>query len=143
MAVLDSSSETRAAHMQLLEKYYKAFNAGDMPTFYSCLNSEVIHDINEGKSEVGIPAFQKFMERMNTCYKEELHNIHIMSDNAGEYLSARFVVHGTYLKTDAGLPEARSQKYILPAGAFFEIKNNKIGRITMFYNLADWLNQVK
>ncbi len=136
-------SDKRKEHMQLLEKYYKAFNAGDMPTFYSCLSPEVVHDINEGKSEIGIPAFQKFMDRMNTNYKEELKDIHIMSDDAGEYLSARFVVHGTYLKTDTGLPEARHQKYVLPAGAFFEVKSNKVQRITMYYNLADWIKQVE
>ena len=133
----------REKHMALLKKYYEAFNQQDMKTFLSCLDPEVVHDINEGQSEIGIPAFEKFMARMNTCYKEDLKDIHIMSDEKGNYLSARFEVHGTYLKTDAGLPEAHGQKYKILAGAFFEVKNEKIKRITMFYNLSDWIKQVK
>jgi steroid delta-isomerase-like uncharacterized protein len=137
------TSDTRKLHTQLLQKYYKAFNSGNMPEFYSCMSPDIIHDINESKSEKGIPAFQTFMNRMNTCYKEELHDIHIMSDEEGGHLAARFIVHGTYLKTDAGLPEAKGQKYILPAGAFFEVQANKITRVTMYYNLADWIKQVE
>lgn len=138
-----NASETRSSHLNLLEKYYKAFNSGDMETFYSCLSPQVIHDVNEGKSEVGIPAFQAFMDRMNLCYKEELRDIHLMSDENGSHLAARFIVHGTYLKTDPGLPEAKNQKYIIAAGAFFEVSDKKIKRITMYYNLADWIKQVQ
>jgi hypothetical protein len=37
----------------------------------------------------------------------------------GTRAAAEFVVNGTYLATDEGLPEARGQTYVLPAGGFF------------------------
>ena len=56
--------------------------------------------------------------------------------------AAEFVVHGTYLNTDEGLPEARGQRYVLPAGAFFIIRDGKIASIRNYYNLPDWTRQV-
>jgi steroid delta-isomerase-like uncharacterized protein len=49
---------------------------------------------------------------------------------------------GKYLKNDEGLPPATGQEYRLPAGAFFEIRDNKVARITNYYNLQDWIKQV-
>ena len=51
-------------------------------------------------------------------------------------------MHGKYLATDEGLPEANGQTYVLPAGAFLAIDGGKITRLTMYYNLADWTKQV-
>jgi hypothetical protein len=48
-------------------------------------------------------------------------------------------VHGTYLATDEGLPAAAGQTYILPAGAFFDIRGGRIARVSNYYNLADWI----
>ena len=51
-------------------------------------------------------------------------------------------VNGTYLETDAGLPEARQQSYKLPAGSFFSLRDGLITRVTTYYNLSDWIKQV-
>jgi len=51
-------------------------------------------------------------------------------------------VHGEYLADDDGLPPARGQAYVLPAGAFFEIEEGKVARISNHYNLNDWIAQV-
>ncbi|MGR9053240.1 MAG: isopropylmalate/homocitrate/citramalate synthase, partial [Gammaproteobacteria bacterium] len=37
---------------------------------------------------------------------------------------------------------AQGQTYRLPAGAFFEIRDHKVARITNYYNLQDWIKQV-
>jgi steroid delta-isomerase-like uncharacterized protein len=60
----------------------------------------------------------------------------------GDRAATEFVVNGTYLLTDAGLPEARGQSYCLPAGSFFTLEDGKICRVTTYYNLADWVAQV-
>ena len=49
---------------------------------------------------------------------------------------------GTYLAADEGLPPAQGQTYRLPAGAFFELRDGKVARVTNYYNLQDWLRQV-
>ena len=61
----------------------------------------------------------------------------------GTRAAAEFTVTGSYLADDAGLPPAHGQKYELPCGAFFEIRDNKVARVSNFYNLQDWLKQVK
>ena len=128
--------------INLVEQYYAAFNAGDMDTFLSLLTDDVIHDVNQGERQVGKAAFEQFMACMNNNYKEQLVDMVIMATSDGKHAAAEFVVLGEYLKTDEGLPEAEGQIYKLPAGAFFEIKDNKVARISNYYNLQDWIKQV-
>jgi steroid delta-isomerase-like uncharacterized protein len=128
--------------INLIEQYYAAFNKGDMDTFLSLLTDDVIHDINQGKREIGKEAFQQFMACMNHNYKEQLVDMVVMSTDDGKRAAAEFVVLGEYLQTDEGLPSAQGQQYRLPAGAFFEIRDNKVARITNYYNLQDWIAQV-
>lgn len=131
-----------AASHALIEAYYAAFNAGDMEAFLSLLTDDVVHDINQGARETGKAAFQAFMGRMNRNYREQLVDMTVMTSADGTRAAAEFVVLGEYLVTDEGLPPARGQSYRLPAGAFFEIRDNKVARITNYYNLEDWIRQV-
>ncbi len=133
---------SRARTEQLITDYYQAFNAGDMDRFLGLLTDDVRHDINQGERETGREAFAAFMERMNRNYREQLVDIQIMSSTDGSRAAAEFVVLGEYLVTDEGLPEARGQRYRLPAGAFFEVRDNKVARISNYYNLNDWIAQV-
>ena len=50
---------------------------------------------------------------------------------------------GEYLEAAAGLPPARGQRYELPGGAFFRIRDGRIARVSNYYNLEDWLAQVR
>lgn len=127
----------------LIERYYAAFNAQDMETFVSLLTDDVIHDINQGGREVGRAAFVAFMQRMNASYREQIVDITVMVSGDGQRAAAEFTVLGEYLKTDEGLPPATGQKYRLPAGAFFELRDGRVARISNYYNLNDWLAQVQ
>ena len=131
-----------AASQALIQNYYAAFNAGDMDRFLSLLTDDVVHDINQGERQVGKPAFREFMNRMNRNYKEQLVDMVIMTSDDGTRAAAEFVVLGEYLVTDEGLPEAKGQKYRLPAGAFFDLRDGKVARITNYYNLQVWIEQV-
>ncbi|MFT4046101.1 MAG: ketosteroid isomerase-related protein [Solimonas sp.] len=126
----------------LIERYYAAFNAGDWETFFGLLSDDVAHDINQGTRETGKDAFRKFIERMNHSYREQIVDIVVMSHADGARAATEYTVLGQYLKTDTGLPEARGQTYQLPGGAFFEIRDGKVARVTNYYNLEDWLKQV-
>lgn len=127
---------------EILRAYYDAFNAQDMDAFLALLTDDVVHDINQGERQSGKAAFAKFMQHMNRCYKENLTDMVIMGSADGTRGSAEFIVNGEYLVTDEGLPEANGQKYVLPAGAFFELKDGKVSRVTNYYNLNDWIAQV-
>ena len=126
-----------------IKAYYDAFNAGDMQAFLALLDDNVVHGINQGGDQVGKAAFASFMDHMNRCYKETLTDIVIMENGDGTRGAAEFIVNGQYLVTDEGLPEAKGQTYRLPAGAFFEIRDGKVARITNHYNLNDWIAQVR
>lgn len=126
----------------LIHRYYAAFNAGAWETMLSLLTGDVAHDINQGGRETGVEAFRAFLARMDASYSERLADIVVMAASDGTRAAAEFTVHGTYKATDEGLPPATGQRYVLPAGAFFDIRGGRIARVSNFYNLADWLHQV-
>lgn len=132
----------RIEALALLTRYYAAFNAGDWQGMLDCLDDGVIHDINQGGRQVGKQAFAEFLAHMERCYRERLDGIVLMASEDGANGAAEFTVHGEYLATDEGLPEANGQTYVLPAGAFFSMAGGKITRVTVYYNLADWTAQV-
>jgi len=135
-------SEDRAASIALVERYYAAFNADDSEGMLACLSDNVAHDINQGGRQTGKEAFRAFLAHMDACYRERLEDIVLMANVDGSRMAAEVAVHGEYLATDAGLPEAAGQTYVLPAGAFITIEEGLIARISVYYNLADWIAQV-
>ena len=122
--------------------YFQAFNAGDTKAMLACLSDDVAHHVNEGQVRVGKEKFAAFCDHMSASYKEELKDMVIFTNPEGTRGSAEFIVHGTYLATDPGLPEAKGQTYVLPAGSFFSLESGKITRVVTYYNLADWIRQV-
>ena len=133
---------TRAEAIALVSRYYAAFNAGNPDGMLDCVAEDVEHRVNEGGIRRGRAKFAEFCAHMGVSYREELKDLVIFANDDGTRAAAEFVVHGTYLKTDPGLPEAKGQTYILPAGGFFDLKDGKIARVTTFYNLKDWVDQV-
>jgi steroid delta-isomerase-like uncharacterized protein len=127
----------------LIKNYYAAFNAKKFSEMLTFLTDDIIHDTNQGDRSVGKQVFTSFLADMDKYYDEFLDNIVIMTNADGSRASAEFICNGTYKVTCEGLPAARGQKYKLPVGCFFEVKNGKIARITNYYNLPDWINQVK
>ncbi len=133
---------TRQDAIAAIAAYYAAFNAQDGEAMLACLSDDIAHDINQGERQSGKEAFRSFLAHMDRCYRETLADITIMASDDGRRAAAEFVVHGEYLASDDGLPEASGQRYILPAGAFFDLADGRITRASVYYNLADWLRQV-
>ncbi|WP_339854062.1 MULTISPECIES: ketosteroid isomerase-related protein [Roseovarius] len=125
-----------------IRRYFEAFNAGDTEGMLGCLAEDVAHHVNEGAVRVGKDKFRAFCGHMSRCYREELTDMVIFEAEGGTRAAAEFIVNGTYLATDEGLPEARGQTYRLPAGSFFSLEGDKITRVVTYYNLADWMRQV-
>lgn len=128
---------------ELLLGYYAAFNRGDWDGMLALLADDVVHDLNQGPREVGRDAFAAFLRRMAAAYREQLRDIVVMVSPDGTRAAAEYVVHGEYLADDAGLPPARGQAYVLAGGAFFAIRDGRIARVSNYYNLEDWLAQVR
>ncbi len=132
----------RSDTLALIARYYAAFNAGNPEGMLACLTDDIEHRVNEGTPRIGRAKFAEFCSHMGVSYREELRDMVIFATDDGTRAAAEFVVHGQYLQTDPGLPEAKGQTYILPAGGFFQVRDGRISRITTFYNLNDWIAQV-
>ncbi|WP_372017012.1 ketosteroid isomerase-related protein [Pseudoxanthomonas sp. 10H] len=128
--------------IELVLAYYAAFNRGDREAMLALLADDVAHDLNQGARETGKAAFDAFMKRMDASYREQLQDIVVLASQDGDRAAAEYVVHGRYLRDDEGLPPARGQEYVLPGGAFFDIRDDRIARVSNYYNLQDWIAQV-
>ena len=128
--------------IELIRRYYAAFNRGDWEAMLDCLHEDVAHDLNQGERESGRDAFRAFLPRMDRCYSEQRHKVVVRANVDGSRAAAEYEVHGTYKFDDEGLPPARGQKYVLPGGAFFDVRAGRIARVSNYYNLQDWIDQV-
>ena len=126
----------------IIQNYYDAFNEGNDDKLCSLLHKDVIHDINQGGEERGVEKFLAFLKHMRKCYDERVYDLVIFANDANRRGSAEFFVKGKYIKTDGSLPEAKGQTYDLRVGAFFDLENDKIARVTTYYNLQEWLKMV-
>jgi steroid delta-isomerase-like uncharacterized protein len=125
---------------RLIREYFDTFNRRDNNGRLALLADDVRHDINEGPSEYGRADFARFIEHMDARYREQIIDLVVMTN---EYRgAAEFIVEGEYIGTDQGLPEARGQRYSVPAAAFFEVQDGKITRVTSYYNLRGWIEAV-
>lgn len=127
---------------ETVKRYFEAFNAGDVNAMLTCVSDDVAHHVNEGEVRTGKERFRAFCEHMSRCYRETLTDMVIFDAEDGTRAAAEYIVNGTYLETDPGLPDAKGQTYRLPAGSFFSLEKGKITRVVTYYNLADWQRQV-
>lgn len=129
--------------LDLVRNYYECFNKKMWPQFLGLLDEHVIHEVNSGNAQHGRAAFTEFMNHMNRCYDERVVDLCVFSAVDAHRVAAEFYIEGTYLATDGSFPPAKQQKYRLRVGAFFEIKDQKITRVTNYYNLPEWLRQIQ
>lgn len=129
--------------IELIGKYYGAFNQADAPGMLGLLAEDVVHEPSQGAPRHGKIQFAAFLEHMNHCYRERVIDPVIMATPDGARAAAEFMLEGEYLATDPGLPPAVGQRYTLRVGAFFEVEGGLIRRVSNHYNLADWTAQVE
>lgn len=138
----------RMETLELVRAYYDFFNARDIDGTLSLLTEDVIHDVSQGGRELGRADFAQCMERMARCYREQVIDLVIMATDGGENAAAEFTVEGRYMETDRDhpsdieLPEAHGQAYRIAGRALFEIRDEKIARVTDWYDLQEWIRQV-
>jgi steroid delta-isomerase-like uncharacterized protein len=127
---------------ELVLTYYSAFNRGDWDGMLALLTDDVAHDPNQGARETGREAFATYLVRMRVHYREQLRDIVVLVAPDGDRAAAEYTVHGEYLSTEEGQPAAHGQKYQLPGGAFFGIRDDRIARVSHFYSQQAWLAQI-
>lgn len=128
---------------QVLQQYYACFNQKDSVGLLALLAEDVIHDLNQGERQVGKAAFARFMGQMQ-AYDEQIDDLSLLVSEDGTRASAEFMVTGRYVSTDASgrFPAASGQVYHIACGSFFELKKDKIQRVSVHYNVNEWLKQI-
>lgn len=127
----------------LIANYYDAFNRHDVEAMLAHLAENVVHEPSQGAPRHGKAAFAEFLAHMNRCYREHVHEPVVLATPDGSHASAEFRLTGDYIETEDGLPAARGQGYALRVGAFFDVEQGLIARVSNHYNLADWIAQVE
>jgi steroid delta-isomerase-like uncharacterized protein len=128
--------------LEIVKEYYGYFNGKNWDGMMGLLDDEIRHETNQGEVRIGLEKFREFLGIMDTCYDETLTDMVFMGEPTDIRVAVEFVVNGIYKVADEGLPNAHNQKYVLPAGAFLEVKNEKICRVTTYYNLPLWIELV-
>ena len=132
-----------AETVALIQRYYAAFNAADSEAMLACLGEDVAHDVNQGGRRTGKAAFRDFSRAHGPLLRRAAGE-HRGDGDAGRRQGRRRVRrarHATSRPTRA-CPRPAGQTYRLPAGAFFEVRDGLIIRVTTYYNLAAWLRQI-
>lgn len=140
MKIDGSRSNDRATGRLLAD--YAAFERDDGDGMRTLLGEDVFHDLAQGPREAGRAAFAACLRRMAASYREQLRDIVAMAAPDRNRAAAEYMVHGEYRRGDAGLPPVRGQRYALPGGAVFAIRDGRIRRISSRYNRREWLAQV-
>lgn len=126
----------------LLERYYAAFNARDIDAMCDLLADDVVYNINQGQHEEGKEAFIGCMQEMNANCPEHVFDIEIMTNADGTRAAAEFTVLGVYVAESADSPPELDQTYRLMGGAFFEIHDGRISRVSAYYSPSTYLAQL-
>ena len=128
--------------LELVKEYYACFNRKDWAGMLALLDENIRHEPNQGEARIGLALYEQFLQHMDETYEESLTDMVFLSEATGTRFACEFVVNGIYKKGEEGLPPARNQAYVLPAGAFLEVKSGKITRVTTYYNLPLWIQLV-
>lgn len=128
--------------LDIAQQYYLCFNEKDWAGMLALLSNDIRHEVNQGETRVGLERYRAFLAHMDECYDERLEGLVFFTEPTGRRVACEFTVHGMYKKTDGDLLHAHGQQYVLPAGAFLEVEDGKITRVTTYYNLPLWIKLV-
>jgi steroid delta-isomerase-like uncharacterized protein len=126
--------------LDIVKAYYEYFNQKNYEGMFSLVSADIRHEVNQGEVRLGIEKYREFVHSMDVAYDETLTQLVYLANEEGTRFACEFVVNGIYKQGDE--PPAHNQPYVLPAGAFLEIQDGKITRVTTYYNLPLWIKLV-
>ena len=128
--------------LAIAQAYYRHFNEKNYPAMLDLVHPDITHHVNQGGVRVGKGLFAEFLQEMDDAYTEQLTDMVFFSEPKDERVAVQFTVNGIYKKGDEGMPPAHGQSYVLPAGAFLEVTDGQVSKVTTYYNLPLWIHLV-
>lgn len=126
----------------IVRNYYLHLCNGNCDAIAELVDQGIVHEFNQGPTHIGIEKFREFLNVKEKHYKETIQDLFIFVDLSAHRAAAEFLLKGNYVQTYPGLPAATGQSYKIRVGAFFEFRNNKISRLTTYFNFESWLSQI-
>ncbi|EFO31850.1 putative cytoplasmic protein [Roseibium sp. TrichSKD4] len=124
----------------LLNTFFAAFNAGDTAQLSQLVTDDVVLDINQEQRRVGRDAFLAFNALMRQSFKERVCSLRIHVSEDGMRAGAEYKVSGSCafnLGENGAWSSSAQERYLLSVGSFFELRGNRIARMTAYYNEVD------
>ena len=119
------------ATFELLERYFRAYNARDIDGLLALMHDQVIHDLQCSRREVGKQAFARFLATKHALYDEHVYNLTLLVHPDGGRAAAEYQVLGFALGK-GGRPPEPGGTYRVAAGTFFDIREERISRISSY-----------
>jgi steroid delta-isomerase-like uncharacterized protein len=126
----------------LIEGYLDAMNHRSVAGMMERLSEDIILDPNQEQRRIGTEAFQAYHVHRFRRFRERAADLVVIVSEDGFRAAAEFTLRGEYQETEQGMPSATGQSYSIGAGAFFEIDDGRISRVTLYYNVNDLISQV-
>lgn len=126
----------------IVKRYFDALAAKDMDALRACLAADVRLCVNDDPPRQGKDDFVAYFDHRAGHYSETHRNLAIFDAPDGSRAVATYTLSGTYIATDGSAPPANGQSYSLPVEATFDVKDDKITRLTLHYDRADWIAQI-
>ena len=129
-------------NQKIVNDYYKAYNNQDVEGQVELMSSNFEHFTNSGKIEKGVEAYRKYAKAVYSDVKEEVYQTHFLIGQDPSHIAVQSRAKGEYLKIDKANPKNPLKKYDIPFAEFFEIQDEKITKLSTYYNELEWKNQV-
>ncbi|WP_308915264.1 nuclear transport factor 2 family protein [Jannaschia sp. LMIT008] len=119
----------------------QAWASGDGDGVIDSVTPDVVHNVSQGRTQVGVERLADYLRDLARTRRERWKDVVILDGPPGRH-AIEFTIYGSYLRSIHGLPVANGQSYVLPAGMFLTARDGLVGRISMFWNQAEWLRQI-
>lgn len=134
MRIDGTRSNDRATELVLA--YLAAFNRGDWAAMLELLDDGIVHDFDPGRRETGKGAFAAYLHA-RSGNREQLRDIVVMTSPDGARAAAEYMIHGECEAGAPSRPGVHRQRYALPGGTFFAVRDGLIARVSNYQQRAD------
>lgn len=121
---------------ELVLDFLAAFNRGDWAGMLELLDDGIVHDFDPGRRETGKVAFAAYLHA-RAENRKQLRDIVVMTSPDGARAAAEYMAHG---ECEAAAPSrvgVHRQRYALPGGTFFAVRDGLIARVGNYQQRAD------
>ena len=127
---------------KMMNDYLAAWNAHDVEKILSFFTDDCVYDCTPiGKTSRGKKELKDFINSTFTDFPD--HKLETKSGfNTGDRSAGEWVMSGTFAHSSMPGVTATGKKFSIPGATITEIRGGKISRVTNYWNMAAFMQQV-